>query len=102
MIESSEKTRSITAIWVTASKKLWATLTSWLSSTPSTEEWISTVAFHSRNRPPASRIRSRHENAKSPIMAIGWVSPMIHTMLDKSATRIKSAMASPIMRTRRR
>ena len=31
---------------------------------PSSDSWISVVAFQSRNRPPPIRIRSRHENSR--------------------------------------
>ena len=70
-MESIEKTRSSRMIWKMAAPALEMTTSlalpflssmSWLGA-GSTVWWISLVAFHIRNRPPAIRIRSFHENS---------------------------------------
>ncbi len=61
--ESSENTMSSRTICTSTPPKL-ATLPPaavWASS-PSSDSWISVVAFQSRNRPPPMRITSRVEN----------------------------------------
>ncbi len=70
-IESTENTMSSAMIWAMAAAKPSAALplsgssSSPLSPSGSMLWWISLVAFHNRNRPPAIRIRSRPENAVS-------------------------------------
>ena len=68
-IESMEKTRSSIRICTMAAPKLVIALFFASIMSPvgagSTVWWISLVAFHSRNMPPAIRIRSRQEKAVS-------------------------------------
>ncbi len=61
MIESSENTRSMMAIWTSTPAKLLAMRRSAPCSSPSMRPWISPVAFQMRKTPPASRMRSRPE-----------------------------------------
>ena len=73
--------------------------------------WISLVAFHTRNRPPASRIRSRQENARSTTgwpsapggiangrTITGWVRLTMNASIDSSASRSTSARPMPMRR----
>ena len=64
MIESIENTRSSSRIWkiapvieISSVRPIMFSL----GSSGSTEWWISLVAFQTRNRPPAIRMRSRQE-----------------------------------------
>ena len=64
MIESSENTMSSTMIWaITPPKEVATRLRLGSPPAPSIFWWISWVALAIRNRPPAIRIRSRHEKA---------------------------------------
>jgi len=73
-MESTENTRSSRMIWKMAEPTLLMT-TSFLSFSSrwsfdgvvSTAWWISFVAFQTRKRPPAIRIRSRQEKAVSKV-----------------------------------
>ena len=103
-MESIEKTRSRMMIWKIAAPALEMT-TSFLSSTSwlgvgSTVWWISLVAFQIRNRPPAIRIRSFHENAFPNTVKTGWINPTSQAMIDSSASRITRARPMPMRRTR--
>ena len=76
MIESTENTRSSSRIWKMAPPTVrvtWPTMFS-LPSSGSTVWWISFVAFQTRNKPPARRIRSRHEKDWSNALNSGCVS----------------------------
>ena len=76
-IESIEKTMSSSMIWTIAAPKpstACEVVSKTSSSAPgSTLWWISLVAFHSRKRPPAMRIRSRQEKAVSKL-GVPWAS----------------------------
>ncbi|MCY1246675.1 hypothetical protein D9M72_599370 [compost metagenome] len=72
----------------------------------STAWWISLVAFHTRNRPPAMRIRSRQEKAVSkvspwkPRSKTGAVRPTIQPMVARRPRRMISARPMPMRRVR--
>ncbi|CPN08941.1 Uncharacterised protein [Bordetella pertussis] len=64
----------------------------------STWWWISLVAFHTRNRPPATRMTSRHENPWPNSSNTGCVSCTMNATVPSSASRRISAMPIPMRR----
>ena len=64
--------------------------------------WISLVAFQTRNRPPAIRIRSRHEKAWPKAENTGAVMPTIHEIVASRTRRMISAAEMPSRRARTR
>jgi hypothetical protein len=114
-IESIENTMSSRMIWKIAppTLEIAAVLTSGADSSASgsTLWWISLVAFQIRNRPPAIRIRSRHEKAVSkvgspcdsgparPRSNTGAVRPTMKAMVDSRTSRMIRASEMPIRRT---
>ena len=98
MIESTEKTRSSSRIWKIAPPRVrfsvWPTISS-LWSCGSTEWWISLVAFQTRKRPPAIRIRSRQEKPCPKAVKTGWVSPTMKEMVASRTSRMRSAAEMP-------
>jgi hypothetical protein len=98
MIESSEKTMSITMICrITAVKVAFTALLASPSS-PSSEPWISVVAFQTRNRPPAIRIRSRPEISWPSTVNSGATRPTIQASTSSSPMRMNIAMNRPMRR----
>ena len=69
-------------------------------ATGSTVWWISRVAFQTRNRPPAMRIRSRQEKPWPKAVKIGAVSCTITAMVARSPSRRTRARPMPIRRAR--
>ena len=70
---------------------------------PSSDSWISVVAFQSRKRPPPMRIRSRHENSLTGDRErAAAVRPMIHEIVSSSRMRIPIARPRPMNRARSR
>ena len=61
----------------------------------STVWWISLVAFHTRKRPPAIRIRSRQEKPWPKAVKTGWVSPTMKEIVASSTSRMISAAEMP-------
>ena len=66
----------------------------------STVWWISLVAFQTRNRPPAIRIRSRQEKAWPKAVKTGAVMPTIQAIVASRTSRMISAAPMPIRRAR--
>ncbi len=59
--ESSENTMSSSTIWIRTDRMDAEPPDVACPSSPSSDSWISVVAFQIRNRPPPIRIRSRTE-----------------------------------------
>jgi hypothetical protein len=68
----------------------------------STLWWISVVAFQTRNRPPAIRMRSRHEKPWPNASKSGVVRRTMIAIVPRSASRRMSARAMPMRRARLR
>ncbi|MNE42950.1 hypothetical protein D3C80_1371020 [compost metagenome] len=73
-------------------------LDSSLAPCGSTFSWISLVAFHSRNKPPAIRIMSFHEKLWPNTSITGSVSCTIQATVLSSARRMTRAMLIPMRR----
>ena len=69
-----------------------------LWSVGSTVWWISLVAFQTRNRPPAIRIRSRHEKPWPKAEKTGAVMPTIQEIVASRISRMTSAAEIPSRR----
>ncbi|MNN77608.1 hypothetical protein D3C81_1940900 [compost metagenome] len=100
--ESRENTMSMMAIWMMVAMKLRAAPlgTSSVSSSPSRLWYISVLLFHSRNRPPKKRIRSRPEMPWPNRSNRSLVSRMIQVIDSSRAMRVTIASARPKKRVR--
>src|SRR5215467_6800207 len=104
MIESSEKTRSMSTSWAMIRENAARAGTargSSLPSRPSTSRWISCVDLAIRNAPPPIRMMSRQEMAIPNRLNSGAVRPTSQVRPASIKTRNRKASDSPIWRTRR-
>jgi len=106
-MESTENTMSMRMIWKITAPKLVATrevLSRKSAGLGSTAPWISLVAFQSRKRPPAIRIRSRQEKVRSNAPAVaprektGSVRCTSQARVDSRASRMTKARVMPSLR----
>ena len=105
MIELTENTRSSSRIWKIAPPSVTLTACPTMSSlwsVGSTVWWISLVAFQTRNRPPAIRIRSRQEKSWPKAEKTGAVIPTMKAMVASRISRMISAAPMPSRRARTR
>ena len=98
MMESSENTMSMMMICTMMAAKLAFTPFEAWPSSPSVSWWISMVDFHTRNRPPAMRMRSRPEMSVPMTVNSGAVSPTIHDSTSSRPMRMNIARNRPMRR----
>src|SRR5215471_8671086 len=103
-IESSENTTSMTMICRITAENVARAADDAPPFSPSSSWWISAVLFHSRNNPPAIRIRSRPEIScpKSGRVNRGWVSLAIQASSASSPMRMNIARKRPSFLARSR
>ena len=102
MTESSEKTMSMSRIWMMTLTKVGARRLVTEPSSPSSFSWISFVLLAMRNNPPRRRIKSLPDTARSQLKMRacqkGLSSETNHASEHSSRMRVMSASARPTLR----